>query len=261
MDARFAALWGGIIVYTRLMFFGLITAALIVAGSAQSLTIGYDDCDGAGGTVTYTNISESSADAPLFNAPYCAGNVLNFNPTGFEALASPGYDSIDGQLNFSVVADNGSYVDTILLNEFGDYTLLGSDLGTWANATMTVTLEIVELNQGGAVFIQSANNQTSIQFEVPVDINPAGTWSLSASYDLNQILLAAGEEPGAKTKQVNIVLDNTLSVWVVGADYARITKKDAGGLSITALDTPIPEPTTALLLSMGLLGLAARRKN
>ncbi len=246
--------------YTRLMFFGFMAAALVVAGSAQSLTIGYADCDGAGGTVTYTNISESSADAPLSNAPYCAGNVLDFNPTGFEALQSgAGGNSIDGQLNFSVVADSGHYVDTILLNEFGDYTLLGSDPGTWANATMTVSLEIVELNQGDAVDASSMNNQTSVQFEVPVDISPAGIWSLSASYDLNQILLDAGAEPGTQTKQVDIVLDNTLSGWGVDSDYARITKKSMGVLAVTAA---IPEPTAAFLFSMGALSLlATRRKN
>jgi hypothetical protein len=251
----------GILVYTRLMLFGFMAAALVVAGSAQSLTIGYADCDGAGGTVTYTNISESSADAPLFNAPYCAGNVLDFNPTGFEALqVGAGGNSIDGQLNFSVVADSGHYVDTILLNEFGDYTLLGNDSGIWANATMTVSLEIVELNQGNLTsgIPSLVNQQTSVQFEVPVDISPAGTWSLSASYDLNQILLDAGEEPGAQTKQVNIVLDNTLSGWAGSSDYERITKKSMGVLAVTAA---IPEPTAAFLFSMGLLTLAARRKN
>ncbi len=81
----------------------------------------------------------------------------------------------------------------------------------------------------------------------------AGThiWSGFLSLDVDAVI-AAGGGSGQATL-VHISLANGLTAFAASGAAARIEKKDIDGLAITV----VPEPGTALLFGLGLLGLAS----
>ena len=79
-------------------------------------------------------------------------------------------------------------------------------------------------------------------------------WNGGINIDLDAVLANAGVNGSATRIAVN--LDNTLTAFAADGATARIEKKDVDGLSITV----IPEPGPALLMSLGLIGLASIRR-
>lgn len=251
----------------RLLSVTAVALTLVLASGASAATIPYGDCDG-GGTVMYLDVTESGTNAPLFNAPACIGNTIDFDPTGFVAEVDPGFgfDSIDGQLNFTIMSKEGSFVEEIVINEQGDYTLLGAegpDPDTSANVTLTVFLEITFLDTG-PTFIQEGPTSFSQTFEVTENFTFGSPWSLQANFVLDDILDTAcnngvTEACNALAIKVDLALDNTLGAFAEEGEVSRITKKDLNGLTITV----IPEPQTAVLVVMGLgvMGFVRRRRS
>ena len=110
----------------------LCTGALLVWGvlavHSNATSINYGDFSGS--SVMYLDVTEaanSPGDAPpLFGAPAIFGDTLDFNPTGFSAGASDGStDLTDGQLTLGIMAQSGLVIDSLVVSESGDYSLLG----------------------------------------------------------------------------------------------------------------------------------------
>ena len=82
----------------------------------------------SGTSCSFLNIQESSATdpLPLFGEPVVSGNELLFDPQTFssfsEGLAA---DVTDSHLTMTITA--ASSIKTIVLNEEGDYTLIGAE--------------------------------------------------------------------------------------------------------------------------------------
>lgn len=220
------------------------------------------NCDG-GGDVLFNDIFESNAGAgPLFNAdnPDCLGNVIDFDPSGFVVESNgAGLASIDGQLNFTINSKDvvNSFIDSVMLSESGDYTLLGSDPQSFADARMNLRVEIQAL-AGNPNFVQDGPFLEFVTLSIPVDVNILGSWSLSHTVDIVQVLIDAGfSQDQARATEVDVILDNTLTVYAANGDVSRIIKKDTNGLTITAMT---PEPGAGLLIGAALLSLAALRR-
>jgi hypothetical protein len=242
-------------------------AAALAAGmvwaspAAAAFTQNYGDC--AGTTVMWQQVTESNAGASaLFGAPSCSGTTIDFDPTGFvaEEDPGPGIDSIDGQLNFTMMALGSSFINEVRFDEAGDYTLLHIPIAgastSFVRAELSVRLEITMLDDGSNVLIDHPGgggaDVTSVTLVLPVDWDTLGNWSLSAVFDVNQIL-ADNSVFGKKATKIDVVLDNTLTAIAENGDTARIIKKDFKGLTVTA----VPEPLSGLLLLMGVSALAA----
>jgi hypothetical protein len=67
----------------------------------------------------------------------------------------------------------------------------------------------------------------------------------------------AGSGGSGQATLVRISLANTLTAFAESGAAARIEKKDIDGLAITV----VPEPGAALLMGLGLFGLAASSRN
>jgi hypothetical protein len=100
----------------------------------------------------------------------------------------------------------------------------------------------------------NANAQMSFtrngQFETSDEGPGTHIWTGSLLIDLDQIIAGAGATGRATRVEIN--LNNTLVAFAQDGATARIEKKDIDGLAITI----VPEPGTAILMGLGLLGLS-----
>jgi len=253
------------------LLLSLATAVLALAlGSSARATINYSDCTGT--TVEYTNISESSADEPLYNAPTCIGDLLDFNPTGFEAnsgTANP--DQIDGNLLFTVSALDNFLVDNLILEENGDWQVFGFEpSNSLASVTLTVRLEILVTPFAGDPFVVEYLRQTPLQFTT-ASTGPIDVWAIHEEFLMASILAEACSGTGyftsaipgacgATTADVGVNIDNTLLAYAVSGELSFINKKDFDGFTITTETEPVPEPATGALLALGLVVISAARR-
>jgi hypothetical protein len=101
--------------------FGL--ALVLIMSTLASATIYYPDASGL--TVDFKSIHED--DQGLFGAPFSVGDILYFSPTDFKvsAVGTGGFDYLDGTLQVLLDAKEGYDIDSVELEEFGDYFLDG----------------------------------------------------------------------------------------------------------------------------------------
>jgi len=214
-----------------------------------------------GNTVQFLNVADVNG---LYGAPTVSGDSLDFSPNSFEADCSfsgtcpPTPDSATDTLTLQIDADPGSFIDDILLTEAGD-TSLQSFLSAFAATTVTanVFIDVLEINN---LPVNSVNANQAMTFSNggAYESNDEGygthIWTGSLLVDLDQVIANAGETGQATL--VSISLSNTLTAFADSGATARIEKKDIDGLAITI----VPEPGTALLMSLGLAGLASIRR-
>jgi hypothetical protein len=165
---------------------------------------------------------------------------------------------VDDTLTITIQANNGSFIDDVLLTEAGDTTLASFlDALAATSVSATVFVDIFEID-GVSVNNINGNAQMTFtqngQFETTDEGVGTHIWNGSLLIDLDQIIANAGGSGRATRVQLN--LDNTLVAYAASGASARIEKKDIDGLAITV----VPEPTTALLMGLGLLGLASIRR-
>jgi len=246
----------------RSTFWALLVSGLLLAPAASAVTsvtgdlqAGTGVCDD-GGQVSFDSIGVDStvdgspSDGSEFGPGQCIVNILDFNPTAdFRATTAvlAGAEEFDGQLNFSIQADPGQTIQSLVLQEAGDYSIEGVAL-TSVEADMLWTVTIVDTTGTlGAPIIINGSASFSDTATILGDI--ADTWSLFAAIDIAAVL---DEITGGATR-VDVVIDNVLRA--SGAGEAFIVKKD-----INAGTTTVPESGTAALLGLGLAGLAWRRR-
>ena len=230
----------------------LMALGFAVCSVAQADTFNYDDKNGV--DVMFTDISEDTTSGePLFGEPVVDGNALDFDPVNFSSESASGEAEIlDSQLSFTVMTANPA--DSILkvnITERGDYRLEGlGEAQAFASVTAQVFWDILEINNE------------------PVDTPMTGSGSLvftpsGGSYNLADdgaggAIWTGGltlEVPAGSTK-IAFTMDNTLSTAAINGGSAFIKKKDGDVI----IEVIVPEPASATMSLMGLLGLAFFRR-
>ncbi|MBN2447967.1 MAG: hypothetical protein JXO22_14645, partial [Phycisphaerae bacterium] len=185
------------------------------------------------GTTSFFDYSGGGSDTGLFGDPTVIDQASNvafaFTPQAFRAESENGVaQTTDDRLEFHVAAHSGYQFNTVKIVERGDYGILG---GGSVSAT-------------AGLFLNDWNN---FRFEddaasVTYTTDGSGNWTLTTQIDL------VGDFP--EWTDFDIVLDNNLMAISDPSGTTFIQKKLAG----VAIDIiVIPEPTTFLLLGLGLL--------
>jgi hypothetical protein len=263
------------------------TVLSILLGSSMcvqaALQVDYGDFDA--NTVTYVGVSEANT-APYgeYGAPTVTGDTLSFNPLNMKAESTgAGFEQNDYQLQFEIQADAGKYVQGLDFAEAGDISMHGT--GTDATGVDVSASFFVTIYEVDGVELTSTITKTfgfnSMDFTKgdPAVANPGGTvlyvsdlggsgsfftpaqevWNGSIYIDLNDILDENFTSYVDGVTRVSFNIDNVLTAGTEAGTSAFITKKQAGGFSVTS--DVVPEPASAVLLvgTASLLGVIRRR--
>ena len=213
-----------------------VLGALILTPSVQAVPV----FNLSGGTVTAPTESSATDPTPLYGFPTVVGDSLTFSTGPFAAAqAGTGADITSGQLSFVIQADPGLFIESISLEEIGDFLMLGNTAEVTAGGTLVATI----LNPLIGGFVSD-----------PIDVDPtmpqagtgSGIWSGTAAVVLT---------PYDATR-VRIDLNNTLIASAdAPADAAFIDKK---ALTVNVQFRVIPEPASLVLMAMGLFAIGRR---
>jgi len=246
----------------RLMWTGVLAVALLGVSASVSQAAFYGNYSSPGGTVSFLNVADVN---DLYGAPIASGDSLDFSPNMFEAECAlsgtcpPTPHTVTDTLTLQIDANSGHFIDDILLTEAGD-TSLQSFIGAFAATTVVADIFIDVLEIDG-VAVNSVNANASMiftqngEYESDDEGYGAHVWSGSLLLDVDAVIFDAGEV--GRATLVGISMSNTLTAFADGGATARIEKKDIDGLAITV----VPEPGTALLVGLGLLGLCTTRSH
>lgn len=237
--------------------FALTVGIVGFAGTASvSNAASYGDFSSPTGTVSFLNVADLNG---LFGAPTVSGNSLDFSPNAFEAdcalsaTCPPTPHAVADTLVLEIDAAAGNYIDTINLSEAGDTTLT-----TFLNAIAATTVVgdvFVDVLEIDGAPVNGLNGNAQMAFNQGGQYTTSGIWSGFLSIDIDSVIAAGGGS--GRATLVRISLANTLTAFAEDGASARIEKKDIDGLAITV----VPEPGTALLMGLGLFGLAASNRN
>lgn len=246
------------LLWTSALALGLIALIGLSASVSSAASYGNFLSGDSGGTVSFLNVADVNG---LFGAPTASGNSLDFSPNAFEAECAlsatcpPTPHNVTDTLTLQIDADAGNVIDDILLQESGDTTL--QSFGAAFAATTIVGSVFIDVLEINGVSVNNVNANASMVFtqngEYETDDEGTGTfiWEGSLMIDVDTVIADAGEI--GRATLVSISLGNTLTAFAESGATARIEKKDFDGLAITV----VPEPGTALLMGLGLGGLAA----
>lgn len=240
-------------------------AIFAYAAPVQAAPINYGDF--MGNTVNFLQVTEDSGTdpTPLYGSPSVSADTLDFNPVSFNSFASGagGVDITDGTLSLMMTSKPGHFIDQVLFDEAGDFTLAGfGGIGTFASVSANFFVEIQEVDGVGigSILIQTpmvftpSNGDWDLLNDGPGPL-VNGAWSGLLLVDLTQALIDNNIPHVNGVTKISVVFDNTLVALSENGTSAFIAKKDVGGIGITV----VPEPATLGLLSLGGVCLLGRR--
>jgi hypothetical protein len=251
-----------------------LVAQFFSAANAASINYGNFNVPSPPTSVMFLGVTESSGtDAvPLYGppTPTVVPVGLDFDPQSFVASsAGGGADLTDGQLNFTVMGNLqqqgnkivGNGISAISLNEAGDISLGGFGTAAtqvFAGAILTAKITAIDGNPIAPITLTPVN--ASINKNLIANPGFAQPWSLGLTVDIQGALnlLSVPYQIGAT--KVEVFLNNTLAAISEPTSVALIAKKDFG---ISIIPDPgdfdIPEPSTAIMAFVALVGLAGAR--
>ncbi len=222
----------------------------------------------------YLDVEENNAETdalfapnPGNGSPTVVGNQITFDPQGFasqsENLAA---DLLDSTLTTVIMAKPGKAINTVVIEEFGDYSLSGLGAAEASvGAAFFVTILEVDGEPVSGIPVKTQNmaftsggGANGGEYELPGDQGSAVIWNGTAFIDIADHL-SDNNVGGAATK-VRLRFDNTLTTAAATASTAFIKKKELGGVIITVNEDKIPEPSTIALAGLAVLGLFVRRR-
>ena len=188
-------------------------------------------------------------DSTLFGSANVINNSIFFLPTNFkaESLNGAGIVSTNQTLNISITAKAGNVIENILIQESGDYKLIGTDASARVNGLLAVTSN-TSLNG----FFPYRLEQTFDTGLLPDISDTNELWDTSAGVDL-------GTEPGwLYDTGITVTIENLLSASTLNlGEQAFVEKKFLGvGLIVNPQPPNVPVPAAAWLFGSGLLSLA-----
>ena len=225
--------------------------------------------DFAGNDVMFLDVTENNeettslfAPMPGEGGPMVAGNSLHLDPQGFAAMET---ELIDSTLSTVIMSDPGQGITNIDISEFGDYSL-GGLAGGQASAEVGAAFfwTVLEIDNAAVNLATQATNlivgtgsgPNGGRYERPGDDGTTIIWNGTASIDLGAYLDSL--EMGGKVTKVRLTFDNALQTAADERSNAFIKKKS---IDIDVhTENCIPEPTAALLLSLGAVMLANGRQ-
>jgi len=236
----------------RLRRVSLALAALVglflAASGASAAVINYGDFPGVGpGEVSFLNVTENSTTdpTPLYGAPTRVGNQLLFFPNSFTSYSANGTaDTTSGTLQMIIQAPQGMFLQIIVINEIGDYSLLG--WGTdGTSAGVSGLLTVTDLTPG-------TNGTASAM----LNVLPASPYTLPGDTAGEFIGSEIIDPSGKNITKVQINFNNILQTTSEFGTTAFIEKKFLG----TSIEVFVPEPATLSLLALGGAILIHRRR-
>jgi len=254
-------------------FSAIALVCMLLSSASQAAHINYGDFDDivGGGTVMYTDVTESSGTdpVPLFGSPDVSVNLMDFDPTTFSANSGGGgVDFTDGQLNFGIMGVPGAPITNILIREGGDYTLAGIGPATLLGYGIGLRVSVTEID-GVAVVPFDVVGTASGTLSLPGDAGINLPWDLELDFNLGAALvLQAGLDFGTDftlgVTKAEVSIDDTLFSISRPASVALIAKKNfLINVDTRPLDpNDIPEPTTMALAFLACCGLSlSSRRN
>jgi hypothetical protein len=245
-----------------------------LALSAHASIITYAPPTLIGTQVTYPSVSESSNTntLPLYGAPVVSGNNLVFSNLNFSAVStngSPALDYVDGQINFTLQADQGTFLQALNLTEFGDYNISTTPANPAAvdfvEAYQNPVLITVLAINGVAVTPEENSSDTMTitdggVFETPPNPPPtpqsiSGSWNGSVTANLDALF---GSD---EITEISVSFDNDLLAESQTGGIADIAKKgfDVNPSPVNGIPG-MPEPSVMGLAAVAMgMGLKRRR--
>lgn len=270
---------------TMTRYITTVLILLVASGMYAKASINANYGDFAANTVSYNNVSEFNtvATGGEYGAPIVTGDTLSFAPLGMKAEATGGsFVQNDYQVQFEIQADTDKFIQGLDFAEAGDISMYGTGgtdaTGVDVSASFFVTIyevDGVELDQtitktfgfNSMTFSSPSTSGTDGTVLYVSDLGGAGTffspaqtvWDGSIYIDLNDILDEEFTSYTSGVTRVSFNIDNVLLAASETDTTAFITKKQAGGFSVTS--DVVPEPASAVLLvgTASLLGVIRRR--
>jgi hypothetical protein len=216
---------------TCLSWVAVATAAPISYGTFSGSLVG----PGAVDFVAVTEDNPLPIPTPLFDPPIRVNNKLLFFPTSFATyVANGGYDMTSGTLAMSIKAPAGYFLESIIVDEVGDCTLLGAGTAnTWAD--IYGFLGVTDLVPG----THGSHSDVFDTTPPPPFLLPKITFvefNGHAQIDLT----------GMGISQIDLDFGNTLEASSEPGTTAFIQKKT---FTLEATTMLIPEPASVLLLA------------
>jgi len=201
--------------------------------SISTATVMWTDPNGSAGLFDWAN---GGSDTGLFGDPTIVGNTLTFAPSNFKAEAANGeMVEVWDTLHFDIIVHPGSVITGIIIEELGDYSILGSGM---VDVFSTVT--VTNLDDPNVIY----TNELTVNPLMPVDIGD-GIWT------------AIGGIDNIEVTHIRVSLENGLLALADYGSIAMIEKKVVGdSIAITI----IPEPATIVILGLGGFLLRKRTK-
>jgi hypothetical protein len=248
-------------------------AAVSLSGAAltsQAAIITYAPPTIIGAQVTYPSVSESSNTntLPLYGAPSVSGNNLIFSNLNFAAISTSGtppLDFVDGQINFTLRADPGTFLNSLTLSEFGDYNVSATPANPAAVDYVKVYPSAVQITvlaiNGVPLATPLVDNTSDVMalspsggdFQTGVDPS-VGSWTGNAFANLSMLF------GSNQITEIAVSFDNQLLAESQTGGIADISKKGFDVIPGPTGGTNLPEPSTAGLALVTIGGTALKRK-
>lgn len=216
----------------KLLFIAAATLALSLTSNAHATTVNIDLEAGSGGT------AHVGADGPLSSA---GGTFWNQVVSGTNTADLRDEFGATTGVNIRFSSSGGESFTDIGINDLQDSGAQGSFVLYGLDASSLYTLAVY-VGENGGFNLEHASDTDSFFFADP----GADGWSLPGSVSI----------PSGPRGDYYLIRD-LAPANLGGGDFGFSFSTDG---TVTGIQVVVPEPSTLLLMSLGLIGLAATRR-